>query len=105
MEPTRKHRRDDEILADARRKLLDEPLLGCCYVAPDGEGARARAAGLFPEGFAGTIAVHVDDGVVILKGEVPSPVEKRLAEETVRRVQGCRRLQSGLVTTATKRRS
>jgi hypothetical protein len=98
--PERRHRRaprpDQDILTEARGRLLGESLLGCCAIEPDGQGSPPRAAALFPEGPGGAIQVHVADGVIYLMGDVATVADRRLAGEVVGRVPGCRRVVNQL---------
>jgi hypothetical protein len=93
----RARRSDEDILAEARGRLLGESLLGCCEIVPDGQGSvPPRAAALFPEGSSGVIQIHVADGVIYLTGEVSTLTDRRLAAEVVGRVPGCRRVVNQL---------
>jgi hypothetical protein len=92
----RARRSDEDILAEARGRLLGESLLGCCEIVPDGQGSAPRAAALFPEGSSGVIQIHVADGVIYLGGEVSTLADRRLAGEVVGRVPGCRRVVNQL---------
>lgn len=89
-EVTARTRGDEDLLAEARGRLLGEGRLGGCAIEPDGLGVFPRAAPLFPEGSSGTIQIHVDGGVIYLWGEVSSLADRRLAAQIVSRVPGCR---------------
>lgn len=87
-------RGDAELLLEVRSVLAREALLGDCCIDP----ARSPATTvLFPEGYAGSVAVAVSNGVMSLKGEVATEGQKRLAGMLAARVPGCREVVNALV--------
>ena len=81
---------DEAVLHEIRQTLAADPALAGCGIWSDAARDRARTQILSPEGLEGRISLEVREGVVLLEGEVPSLVHKRLAGVLARRAPGCR---------------
>jgi osmotically-inducible protein OsmY len=86
---------DGEICRHVRDALLEEPALASCSIrtrSPD-RMATARASGT---DLGGEIDIEVENGVVVLNGQVPSLSHKRLAGVLAWWVPGSRDVVNGL---------
>jgi hypothetical protein len=87
---------DTELRRQIANALRGEPFLGQCCIRPDGSDELPRAVVLFPEGAAGLIEIAVDEGRVVLRGQVQSAAQKELAATITAGVRGCGRVLNAL---------
>jgi osmotically-inducible protein OsmY len=81
---------DRQLLVACQGALAADPALVGCLIGPGTLEDEARRRILGTEGLEGRISIEVKAGTVVLDGEVPSLLHKRLAGVLVRRSAGCR---------------